>query len=306
MRRAIQAGLIAAAMVTAPARAQEKQGEEPKLTARELFFSTLSEKAPTKAAAARRAPAPKQKSPEPVAAAVEPARTKVQAPEPAAPQAEPRRSGPPLVNASAVRRMPLGLRYSLLKWTGGRNYQEVDTGTVFRAGDRLRISVEANDSGYLYIVQKGATGTWDVLFPNSGTEGGENRIEAGRRETIPRGGRFTFDENAGEIRLFVVLSRQPEEDLHQLIYSTKGRQGAPQPAPKKPETKPGPMLLAQGGIGDDVIEKIKGRVYTRDLVFEKVDEEETGQKPGEKAMYVVNAEGGDDARVVAEIRLIHR
>src|SRR5262245_50634277 len=52
----------------------------------------------------------------------------------------------------------LGLRYSLLKEESANRFREVDPDTVFRTGDHIRLSLEANDSGYLYIVQRGASG----------------------------------------------------------------------------------------------------------------------------------------------------
>ena len=73
-------------------------------------------------------------------------------------------------------------------------YDEVDTDSVFRSGDKIRVSVESNDNGYLYIVQQGSSKTWNLLFPNADTEHGSNRIERHREIEIPGGARFTFDE----------------------------------------------------------------------------------------------------------------
>jgi hypothetical protein len=61
----------------------------------------------------------------------------------------------------------------------------VDTDSVFRSGDKIRVSVESNDNAYLYIVQQGSSKTWNVLFPNADTEHGSNRIERHREIEIP-------------------------------------------------------------------------------------------------------------------------
>ena len=43
---------------------------------------------------------------------------------------------------------PLGLRYSFLKQQGNATV-EVDTETAFRSGERIRLTIESNDSAYL-------------------------------------------------------------------------------------------------------------------------------------------------------------
>src|ERR1051325_11289877 len=68
-----------------------------------------------------------------------------------------------LVNAEFI---PLGLRYSLLKKVGNR-FDEVDVDTSFRSGDGIRISVEPYDDAYMYLVNKGSSGSWSVLFPSN-------------------------------------------------------------------------------------------------------------------------------------------
>ena len=85
------------------------------------------------------------------------------------------------------------------------------------------------------------------LFPSAEIEGGDNRVERGRRYEIPSGYTFTFDEQPGAEKLFIVLSRRPEPDLERLIYSLGQRRPAedtrPEPAPK--------VLLAQSTIRID-------------------------------------------------------
>ncbi|HYM12138.1 MAG TPA: hypothetical protein VEU62_15490, partial [Bryobacterales bacterium] len=49
---------------------------------------------------------------------------------------------------------PLGLRYSILKQASDGRAAEVDPDRVFQSGDRIRLSIEANDTAHLYIVQR--------------------------------------------------------------------------------------------------------------------------------------------------------
>jgi hypothetical protein len=284
-------------------------GQERQLTARELFYAAADPPAaktaaPPAAKAAKAPPKPAQaKAPQ------KPAQTQ------AAKSAPAREQPPPPVDRGEENRLtlashssaaPLGLRYTVLKLVNGR-MTEVSTDSVFRAGDRIQVSLEANGSGYLYIVHQGSSGTWKPLFPSPEVEDGDNRVERGRVYVMPPKARFYFDEQPGEEKLFVVLSRQPEPDLERLIYQLQdGARPSPatEPARRRPEAK----LYAGLQIHDSVIGGM--RVYARDLVIEKIDDEAAPPRdaPGrrEKAVYVVNPSGGADSRVVADIRLTHK
>ncbi|MCC6859269.1 MAG: DUF4384 domain-containing protein, partial [Bryobacterales bacterium] len=176
----------------------------------------------------------------------------------------------------------------------------------FHSGDRIRLRVEVNDQGYLYVVHRGSSGVWKPLFPSSEIEAGDNRVDAAVSYDIPPGYVFTFDEQPGEEKLFVVFARQPVTDLEKLIYEVgRGRPGEP-PAPKAgAEPK---VLLAENRIeiGDQVVSELRN-AYARDLIIEKVDE--TTKAPGyakETAVYAVAPQGAADSRVVVDLSLIHR
>src|SRR5208283_2932161 len=55
---------------------------------------------------------------------------------------------------------PLGVRFSVLKRDPGGAFQEIDPDTAFRTGDAIRLEVETNSSGYLYVVNQGSSGMW--------------------------------------------------------------------------------------------------------------------------------------------------
>jgi hypothetical protein len=103
--------------------------------------------------------------------------------------------------------VPLGLRYAVLKRDASGQYQEVDPDSSFRSGDRIRLHVDANTSGYLYVVMQGSSGTWKLLFPSAEVAGGSNLVRKGESRQIPSGdrGQFVFDEQAGNEKLFIVL-----------------------------------------------------------------------------------------------------
>jgi hypothetical protein len=212
--------------------------------------------------------------------------------------------GAQIIQAAAYVGKPLGLRYSILRNNGGDDYREAAPGSVFHSGDRIRVAVEANDAGYLYVAMKGASGAWKILFPTAEIAGGNNRVESGRQYTIPSPpGRFAFDQQPGEEKLFIVLSRQPEPSLEQLIYSLGSGSASPASAPAKPSERT--MVAQAGPIGDPLVSRLRSQVYARDLVFETVDESTPGEKR-ENAVYVLNRTGSPDSRLVADFVLKHQ
>jgi hypothetical protein len=295
-------------LVAAAVLAQTAPQNGKKLSARELFYAETAPPAPAKAPEAKPV---RQSAARPAA----PAKPMVAEAAAAAPKAGPPPTVPARTNGSfsgsrigaAVvpaayspsTKKPLGLRYSFLRNTGGDEYREVDPeDTVFRSGDRIRVAFQSNDDGYLYIVMKGTSGSWRVLFPSPEIADGSNRVASGRQTLIPPPpGRFAFDEQAGEERLFIVLSRHPEPSLEQLIYSL----GSGSPAPQGQH-----LLTAQlAPVDDALVGRLRSQVLTRDLVFEKVDDSTPGDKK-EKAVYVVNPTGSPESRLVADVTLKHQ
>lgn len=258
------------------------------LTPRELFFAAPAIKA--KAAAAQK------KSVQPATVA----------------KGKPKASVP-VINAAFVNSQPpLGLRYSLLLSRGNDPYREVDAAAIFRSGDRLKITVESNDEAYLYVIARGSSGVWKVLFPVSEVAGGDNLIQPFRRYEVPNGGRFYFDEQAGEEKLLLVLTRKPEKSFEDLIYSFV--QAAPEPARPvvgAPARTPAPKSIHVAGmirpIDDALVGKVRSELVARDLVFEKVNDTKPGPaQQKETAVYVVNKNAGPDGKVVVDLKLEHK
>src|SRR5262245_16675333 len=63
-------------------------------------------------------------------------------------------------------------------------WRTVNPATVFNSGERLRFRMSANFAGYLYVMNQGTSGAYDLLFPRSDT-GSDNRIEAGKDYLVP-------------------------------------------------------------------------------------------------------------------------
>lgn len=163
---------------------------------------------------------------------------------------------------------PTGLRYRMTQASSGGNETDVDPASaVFRSGDRVRLSFESNVDGYLYVVQEGSSGRWNVLFPNPDSNGGRNTIRRGAEYVVPPDGWFEFDTTVGTELLFVVLSKEPLTELPG--FAKRGAQ---------PER-----------LNASVVESVQNSIRSRDLTFARDERPQTVQGGRIiQANYVVN------------------
>lgn len=108
----------------------------------------------------------------------------------------------------------IGLGYSLYMRDDQGNAIRVDPSREFRAGDRIRLALETNTDGYLYIFHTENDGEPQMLYPDARLEKGDNRIEAHVPYEIPWNepgveNWFKFDANPANERLYVVVTREP-------------------------------------------------------------------------------------------------
>lgn len=108
----------------------------------------------------------------------------------------------------------IGLGYTLYMRDSSGNAVRVDPSQEFHAGDRIRLSLEANTDGYLYIFHTDNDRDFEMLYPDVRLEKGSNHVEAHVPYEIPWNepgieNWFKFDENPANERIFVVISRQP-------------------------------------------------------------------------------------------------
>jgi hypothetical protein len=236
-----------------------------------------------------------------------PAQPAEAAPAESAPPAQPAEQRPVRIIRASYSGVPLGVRYTLRK-KARDGTTDVPADTEFHSGDRIQLNVEVNDTGYLYIISQGTSGTWTAMFPSPEIENGDNRVQRGQVYTVPPGHVFTFSGKPGVERLFVIFSRQPVDEIDSLIYSLKGGRRTPTAAPAG-ERPAAEALMADARLDDSRIAALRA-AYSRDLIIEKGDEEPGNQPQGsqqqDKSVYVVNPKGSADSRVVADIPLIHK
>jgi hypothetical protein len=103
--------------------------------------------------------------------------------------------------------------------------ERVPSDAPLSEGDRVRLSIEAARTGYLYVIDReqyadGTAGEPYLIFPTTRTLGGNNRVEAGRLVDIPGQDdtvpyftlRRSRADHVGE-SLHVVITKEPLEGL---------------------------------------------------------------------------------------------
>jgi hypothetical protein len=106
---------------------------------------------------------------------------------------------------------------------------------VFTSGDILRFQLSSSMAGYLYVVDKGTTGSAATLFPGANALPGDNRIEPRHTYSVPADGDGWFEVGgpAGFDVLYFLLSATPLS-----LPSAAMPQGQPG-VEGKPENTPG-------------------------------------------------------------------
>lgn len=120
----------------------------------------------------------------------------------------------------------LGLGVTLFMRDSNGLAVRVDPDHVFRKGDRVRVLLETNTDGYLYIFNTTNDGPATMIYPDADLDEAGNYLQAHVPFEIPTSTTaeerlrwFAFDEVAGTEHLFFVFTREPlngiplEDDL---------------------------------------------------------------------------------------------
>ena len=127
-------------------------------------------------------------------------------------------SGPPSSSepSKPVNVARLGVGLTLFMRDSNGLAQRTDPEHVFVKGDRVRILLETNADGYLYIFNTTNQGPATMIYPHADLDEGGNYLQAHVPFEIPsslaseeRLRWFAFDEVAGTEQLFFVFTREP-------------------------------------------------------------------------------------------------
>ena len=123
-------------------------------------------------------------------------------------------------NSNSAPMQPIALGYTMFMRDVNGRAVRIDPTREFHNGDRIRISLEPNIDGYLYVFHTEGDGQPEMIFPDARLEGGENWVEAhvpmdvpSSVETDERLKWFQFFGNPATEHLFVVLTREPLADV---------------------------------------------------------------------------------------------
>ena len=125
-------------------------------------------------------------------------------------------SGTTSKNPTAVNKQRIGLGLTLFARDSNGNAVRTDPTKVFQKGDGVRVLVETNTDGYIYIFNTTNNGSPVMIYPNAELDEAGNYLQAHVPFEIPssvgtdeRLRWLVFDENAGDERLFFVFTREP-------------------------------------------------------------------------------------------------
>lgn len=120
-------------------------------------------------------------------------------------------------NAVAVAKPhPIGMGYTFFTLGDNGLAVRTDSAREFRTGEAIRIALESNTDGYLYIFHTENDGEPAMIFPDTRLNGGGNLIRAHVPYEIPSSEEareemrwFVFKDPPAVERLYIVLARQP-------------------------------------------------------------------------------------------------
>lgn len=79
----------------------------------------------------------------------------------------------------------LTLQWNLLKRGDGNKRIEVDPTTIFETGDQVKLSITANQNGFLYIIAQPEGRNGALLFPDPNVNDGKNYITKNKEYLVP-------------------------------------------------------------------------------------------------------------------------
>jgi hypothetical protein len=119
-------------------------------------------------------------------------------------------------NPTPINKQRIGLGLTLFSRDSNGNAVRTDPGKVFQKGDGVRVLLETNTDGYIYIFNTTNNGSPVMIYPNAELDEAGNYLQAHVPFEIPssvgteeRLRWLVFDENAGDERLFFVFTREP-------------------------------------------------------------------------------------------------
>jgi len=123
-------------------------------------------------------------------------------------------------NGSKDSAQAIGLGYTLFMRDAKGRGVRVEPAREFHNGESVRISLEPNIDGYVYVFHTENDGDPEMIYPDARLDGGDNSIQAhvplevpSSDETDERLRWFSFYGNGGTEHLYVVVTREPLQSV---------------------------------------------------------------------------------------------
>jgi hypothetical protein len=153
----------------------------------------------------------------------------------------------------------------VIYWIELERVGKVPADYVFHTGDKIRIHLQTNFQGYVYVLAEGPSGESVILFPPPREH---NALDSGTDYAVPQRGWFQFSPPAGPEKVTVILSKSRIDP-----FSTALGQGSSQISPSQPpqqtQTQPPSITVVQDPELDEIIEELASRALAkgRDLIY---------------------------------------
>ena len=104
------------------------------------------------------------------------------------------------------------MKVSLIRRDKRGNEETVSPETTFYNGDGVRIRIQADQNGFLYILSRGSSGEVSMLYPDRRIQGGNNQMVKGQVVSIPTGaGWIKFDNKTGTEMIYLAFAENKTE-----------------------------------------------------------------------------------------------
>lgn len=195
----------------------------------------------------------------------------------------PRIDGPAPQHVESTQAAYAGLRFRVLKVISDGE-MDVDQDAVFHSGDQIRLQIQANQRGYIYVVQHAASGDWGLLIPND-SRSAPQPIEPMQLVMLPPNGDYIdFHDPAGTERLYIIFTTAADIPEWRLVEFASSR-------------------LHDSAAQKAFESALRSDLRSRDLKIGKTSADDRNR--GQRATYVVNVDQTAGNRVIAEIVLRH-
>jgi hypothetical protein len=131
-----------------------------------------------------------------------------------------------------VQRMEITLEQKSGEKKAATQATEVEPGHVFVTGDRIRFRFTPNFDGYLYVMSRGTSGSYSVLFPGGDT-GLDNHIRSAHTYLLPPDGDGWFG----------VTGPAGHDIVYFVVTPSRLTDGASPPVPALPPAQQSPIVM---------------------------------------------------------------